>query len=133
MKNLSVYFSRRVILLMILVLIGASASMAKTFNFQGHLVKNVEVMLGGDWALHAVLAFALGFLACWAAPKHHFERGFFHFPPLLVLMFAFVCIDEGLQAFSPLRAFSWWDLLINVVGLLFGSIVYRLNLRCRGC
>lgn len=125
MNRRSLYFNRRVFLLMSVVLIGGLASMAKTFNFHGHNVRQLEVWLGGDWALHGVLSFLLGFMACWSTPKYYFRNAFFRFPPLLILMLLLVCADELLQSFSPLRQFSWQDLLINISGLLIGSGVYR--------
>ncbi|EGU35862.1 hypothetical protein VII00023_16560, partial [Vibrio ichthyoenteri ATCC 700023] len=119
------YFNRRVLLLMSLVVIGGFASMAKTFDFHGDWVRHVEILLGGDWALHSVISVMLGFLACWATPKYYFRNALFRFPPLLLLMLCLVSVDEIFQAFSPRREFSWQDLLINISGLLVGSALYR--------
>ncbi|WP_065431941.1 VanZ family protein [Vibrio scophthalmi] len=128
MNKRPLYFNRRVVLLMVVVLLGGLASMAKTFNVHGNSVREVEVLLGGDWALHSILSFLLGFIACWATPKYYFRNALFRFPPLLILMFCLVSVDEAFQAVSPLREFSWQDFLINISGLLLGSAVYRLYL-----
>ena len=128
MNKRSLYLNTRVILLISIVLIGGLASMAKTFNLNGHWVVQIENMLGGDWALHTIIATGLGFLASWATPKYYYRNAFFRLPPLLILMLILVSADEVMQNFSPLRQFSWEDLLINICGILFGSAVYRLYL-----
>lgn len=132
MHSLSLYINRRVILPFSLVLFGGLASMAKTFNVHGQSVRELEVMLGGDAVLHAIVAILLGLSACWATPKYFYRHRWFRLPPLLIIMVFLVCSDELLQAVMPRREFSWLDLAINLSGLLVGAVCYRIAIKREG-
>ncbi|WP_194436496.1 VanZ family protein [Vibrio fluminensis] len=122
---------RRLPFLCLLVLIGASASLTKSFSLHGGVVSQFEVTMGGDWVLHALMAFALGWTANWATPITYFRYYGFRVTPLLVMMLLFVSADEILQAFVPTREFSWLDLIINIAGLIVGALTHRLWLRSK--
>ncbi|WP_117232508.1 VanZ family protein [Vibrio maerlii] len=121
--------NRRTLILLVLVLAGGLASMAKTFGVYGNLVRETELFLGGDWALHAVLSTCLGLVASWATPPQWLNRPFFMVSPITLVILAMVILDESLQAFSPLREFSFEDMSINIAGVWFGTLCYLLWIR----
>jgi len=106
--------------------------MAKTFNVHGQSIRQLEVMLGGDAVLHAIIAVSLGFTACWATPKYFYRHRWFKLPPLLIMMLLLVSGDELLQAVMPRREFSWVDLAINLSGIFIGAIAYRIAIKRGG-
>lgn len=118
-------FNRRVWLVLLLVMVGACASLAKTLDIGADLVLNTELALGGDIVLHGLVAITLGYATYWATPKQYLFIPFYKFPPLLYLMLCLVVIDEVSQAFFPQRQFSVEDMVINVIGLLFGAFCCR--------
>ncbi|NOH79913.1 VanZ family protein [Vibrio sp. RE86] len=121
LKNL---INRRAGLLLVLVIVGGLASMAKTFGVLGDVVRDIELLLGGDWALHALLASFLGLTASWATPKQWLHRSFFLMSPVTFVVLLLVVIDESLQAFNPQREFSALDMLINITGVTTGALIY---------
>ncbi|HAS63618.1 MAG TPA: VanZ family protein [Vibrio sp.] len=132
MYRISLYFNRRVGVLFTLVCIAGAASLAKSFNYHGNVVSQVEFLLGGAWVLHGIVAFSLGFVAHWATPRYYFRNIGFRVPPLLMLILVAVIIDEALQAFIPRREFSTVDLSINISGLMLGALLHRLWLKKSG-
>ncbi|MBA5761552.1 VanZ family protein [Vibrio sp. 404] len=132
MHRSSLFFNRRVSVLFLLVLIGGTASLAKSLNYHGNVVHQVETLLGGAWVLHVVLSISLGFVAHWATPRYYFRNTHFRFPPLLVVILVAVIVDEVLQAFIPRREFSIIDLAINISGLMLGAVLHRLWLKKSG-
>lgn len=119
-------FNRRVLVLAVALAIGGLASMTKTFNVYSHFVRDVELLLGGDWALHLLVSFCLGLVASWATPPQWLHRPFYLLSPLIMLVLTMVTIDELLQVYSPLRQFSYVDMGINTFGVLFGAFSYMI-------
>ncbi|MGF1755963.1 VanZ family protein [Vibrio makurazakiensis] len=117
-------FNRRTLVLLLIVLAGGLASMAKTFGVYGNLVRETELLLGGDWALHALLSSCLGLVASWATPPVWLHRPIYLLSPITLVILTMVMTDEILQAFSSLREFSVCDMVINIIGVLFGAFIY---------
>ncbi|WP_225874492.1 VanZ family protein [Vibrio atypicus] len=131
MLSVSDLFSKRLLLLVSLVVIGGGASLAKSFDIHGQIVIGLEHMVGGDWAMHLIVATTLGFFASWATPKSYYQYSSIPFSPWVGLLLVAVSIDEFSQMYLPLRQFSWTDLGINLSGVLMGSVVYMFYISCR--
>ncbi|MGX1926608.1 VanZ family protein [Vibrio sp. NH-7] len=124
MLSLSDLFGKRLLLWVALVAIGGSASLAKSFDIYGHIVAGMETLVGGDWAMHLIVATTLGFFASWATPKSFYQYSSVPISPWVGLLLIAVTIDEFSQMYFPLRQFSYSDLAINISGVLIGSLTY---------
>tara|TARA_Y100001956_G_C4109138_1_gene181509 strand:+ start:881 stop:1294 length:414 start_codon:yes stop_codon:yes gene_type:complete len=124
MLSVSDLFSKRLLLLVTLFLAGGSASLAKSFDVHGQVVIGLEHMVGGDWAMHLIVATTLGFFAAWSTPKTFYQYSRVPFSPWVGLLLIAVTIDEFSQLYFPLRQFSFVDLGINISGVLMGSFCY---------
>lgn len=122
----SAIINRRTIAVLCVVLVGGLASMTKTFGDYGNVVRNIELLLGGDWALHLLVSFILGLVASWATPPRWLHRPFYLLSPITIVVLILVTIDELLQIYSPLRKFSYVDMAINTTGVLLGALCYVL-------
>lgn len=131
MLSVSTLISRRLLLLVALVVIGGCASLAKSFNVYGQLVLDMEALVGGDWVMHLIVSTTLGFFASWATPKHYFQTARIPVSPWVGLLLIAVTVDEFSQLYFPSRQFSFVDLGINLSGVLLGSFCYFFYLRAR--
>ena len=59
----SAIINQRTLAVLCVVLIGGLASMTKTFGDYGNVVRDIELLLGGDWALHLLVSLNLGLVA----------------------------------------------------------------------
>lgn len=100
--------------------------MAKSLDIYGDVVRSIEVSVGGAWVLHTVIATTLGFVAAWSTPQSYYEQSRIPISPWVLLLVLMVTIDETLQAFNPLREFSFLDMSINITCVVTGAILYRL-------
>lgn len=126
MLSRSDFFSKRLFLLAVVIGIGGMASLAKSFDFYGHAVIDVEHLVGGDRVLHMIVSTTLGFVAAWATPKSFYQYSKVPISPWVWLLLVAVSIDEFSQAYFPLREFSLVDLAINLSGVTMGSLTYLL-------
>ena len=127
----SSYVSKRLLLLMLVIVAGGSASLAKSLDWYAYAVLDIEHWLGGSWVLHLCVATTLGFVSSWATPKRHYQRASLPLSPWIWLLLSLVTIDEFSQMFNANRDFSLLDLSINVGGVLAGSLIYFTYYRLR--
>nr|WP_171758076.1 VanZ family protein [Vibrio sp. RE86] len=99
--------------------------MAKSFDIYGDVIRSLETSLGGAWVLHTVIALSLGFLAAWSAPKYYYSQSKLRLSLWVWVLLLMVVADEVLQAFNPLRQFSFVDLGINISCVLTGALIYH--------
>ncbi|ENM5763818.1 exopolysaccharide biosynthesis protein VpsQ [Vibrio mimicus] len=113
-----------VALFSLLALSTASASWLKSSGFHADYVYQLETVVGGDTHLHGLLALFLT-LALYRVLSVTSSN----YKVVLITgaLVAFCClIDEGMQAFSPLRTFSVLDILASLMGVTIASLINTL-------
>ena len=107
------------------------ASMFKSSGIWAVQLSQLEWRVGGDKHLHFLVACALSFLSVWVTSLSQRRLfGLLGWPTLLLLLA--VTIDELSQYYLPRREFAFSDLVVNYVGILFGTTVCLL-VRYLGC
>ncbi|ENM5913787.1 exopolysaccharide biosynthesis protein VpsQ [Vibrio mimicus] len=113
-----------VALFSLLALSTALASWLKSSGFHADYVYQLETVVGGDTHLHGLLALFLT-LALYRVLSATSDN----YKVVLITgaLVAFCClIDEGMQAFSPLRTFSVLDILASLMGVTIASLINTL-------
>ncbi|ERM61956.1 exopolysaccharide biosynthesis protein VpsQ [Vibrio mimicus] len=113
-----------VALFSLLALSTALASWLKSSGFHADYVYQLETVVGGDTHLHGLLALFLT-LALYRVLSVTSSN----YKVVLITgaLVAFCClIDEGMQAFSPLRTFSVLDILASLMGVTIASLINTL-------
>lgn len=114
---------------LISVTLFACASLLKSIGWYNVFFQAVEDIVGGDKALHLIVAFYISLLVSLAVntsrrqPSTHFVNRVF------ICLFISFSTDELLQLLSSYRHFSFADLVVNYVGLLLGWGAGRLLLK----
>ncbi|ENM5758627.1 TPA: exopolysaccharide biosynthesis protein VpsQ [Vibrio mimicus] len=113
-----------VALFSLLALSTALASWLKSSGFHADYVYQLETVVGGDTHLHGLLALFLT-LALYRVLSA--TSGNYKVVLITGALVAFCClIDEGMQAFSPLRTFSVLDILASLMGVTIASLINTL-------
>ncbi|ENM5777315.1 exopolysaccharide biosynthesis protein VpsQ [Vibrio mimicus] len=113
-----------VALFSLLALSTALASWLKSSGFHADYVYQLETVVGGDTHLHGLLALFLT-LALYRVLSATSSN--YNVVLITGALVAFCClIDEGMQAFSPLRTFSVLDILASLMGVTIASLINTL-------
>lgn len=112
------------ILFGLLALSTVLASWLKSSGFHADYVYQLELAVGGDTHLHSLLAFLLT-LALYRVLSVT-ESGYNMVLVAGGLVTLCCLVDEGLQAFSPLRTFSVQDILASLIGVAVACAVNTL-------
>ncbi|MGL4828266.1 MAG: exopolysaccharide biosynthesis protein VpsQ [Vibrio sp.] len=110
-----------VLLLGVLGLFTVLASWFKSLGFHADYVYRMEIAVGGDTHLHSLLALllTLALYRVLSATSHSYKIVVF-----TGVLIAIGClVDEGVQAFSPLRTFSIMDILASLIGVTLASLM----------
>ncbi|WP_411991776.1 hypothetical protein [Agarivorans sp. DSG3-1] len=83
----------------------------------------LEIYLGGDTVVHFVAALTCSTLLMMAVSERIYAVKFAGIRAIMLLLCLAFTVDEGLQAFSVYRQFSWGDLGFNYAGLLSASVL----------
>ncbi|TXY23339.1 VanZ family protein [Vibrio mimicus] len=113
-----------VALFSLLALSTALASWLKSSGFHADYVYQLETVVGGDTHLHGLLALflTLALYRVLSATSSNYKVVL-----ITGALVAFFClIDEGMQAFSPLRTFSVLDILASLMGVTIASLINTL-------
>ncbi|ENM5766375.1 exopolysaccharide biosynthesis protein VpsQ [Vibrio mimicus] len=113
-----------VALFSLLALSTALASWLKSSGFNADYVYQLETVVGGDTHLHGLLALflTLALYRVLSATSSNYKVVL-----ITGALVAFCClIDEGMQAFSPLRTFSVLDILASLMGVTIASLINTL-------
>ncbi|ENM5749251.1 exopolysaccharide biosynthesis protein VpsQ [Vibrio mimicus] len=113
-----------VVLFSLLALSTALASWLKSSGFHADYVYQLETVVGGDTHLHGLLALflTLALYRVLSATSSNYKVVL-----ITGALVAFCClIDEGMQAFSPLRTFSVLDILASLMGVTIASLINTL-------
>ncbi|EEY39111.1 exopolysaccharide biosynthesis protein VpsQ [Vibrio mimicus] len=113
-----------VALFSLLALSTALASWLKSSGFHADYVYQLETVVGGDTHLHGLLALflTLALYRVLSATSSNYKVVL-----ITGALVAFCClIDEGMQAFSPLRTFSVLDILASLMGVTTASLINTL-------
>ena len=110
------------IILIASILLFGNASILKSSGILSNEIRAVEVAVNGDIYLHLFASLILGFF-CRLATKRNLFLGL---PSTTIFVLLLVILDESIQFFIPSREFSWLDMQVNVLGVLFGT--YFINL-----
>lgn len=113
-----------VALFSLLALSTALASWLKSSGFHTDYVYQLETVVGGDTHLHGLLALflTLALYRVLSATSSNYKVVL-----ITGALVAFCClIDEGIQAFSPLRTFSVLDILASLMGVTIASLINTL-------
>ncbi|AOW83115.1 VanZ family protein [Vibrio mimicus] len=113
-----------VALFSLLALSTALASWLKSSGFHADYVYQLETVVGGDTHLHGLLALflTLALYRVLSATSSNYKVVL-----ITGALVAFCClIDEGIQAFSPLRTFSVLDILASLMGVTIASLINTL-------
>lgn len=113
-----------VALFSLLALSTALASWFKSSGFHADYVYQLETVVGGDTHLHGLLALflTLALYRVLSATSSNYKVVL-----ITGALVAFCClIDEGMQAFSPLRTFSVLDILASLMGVTIASLINTL-------
>lgn len=113
-----------VVLFSLLALSTALASWLKSSGFHADYVYQLETVVGGDTHLHGLLALflTLALYRVLSATSSNYKVVL-----ITGALVAFCClIDEGMQAFSPLRTFSVLDILASLMGVTTASLINTL-------
>ncbi|ENO8416259.1 exopolysaccharide biosynthesis protein VpsQ [Vibrio mimicus] len=108
----------------LLALSTALASWLKSSGFHADYVYQLETVVGGDTHLHGLLALflTLALYRVLSATSSNYKVVL-----ITGALVAFCClIDEGIQAFSPLRTFSVLDILASLMGVTIASLINTL-------
>lgn len=113
-----------VALFSLLALSTALASWLKSSGFHADYVYQIEAAVGGDTHLHGLLALflTLSLYRVLSVTSRNYKVVL-----ITGALVAFCClIDEGMQAFSPLRTFSVLDILASLMGVTIASLINTL-------
>ncbi|MDD1782382.1 VanZ family protein [Enterovibrio sp. ZSDZ35] len=103
--------------LVVFVTLLGCASVLKSAGILAEQIRATEVLMGGDIYLHLCGSFILGMLCRLTTQR----KICFGLPPATLFVLVLVVLDESLQSLIPSRQFSWLDMAVNVVGVLFGT------------
>lgn len=125
-RRMDLYLAmNRLWLFLVLFTLCGLASVFKSSGLLLHPLAQLEWSVGGDKALHFLIASSLSLCSVWVtAPLQRRLWGIAGWPTLVLLIA--VVVDECSQYYLPRREFSFADLAVNVCGVVAGVILFTL-------